>query len=169
MRIQIYGSQSKPIISNTNFISPPHNTINHCNFLTQFEKKSPQVMQCLRVLRNPAPFGLRTITPWTATRAAFSTGQARLSEAYAYDKYKSPFTPPEQSTTKIPDFTKYKSSASQTSNKVFGYFMAGTMGVLSAAGAKAIVQGGVLFFAPTPNLFRYSHTISIYPYFEACN
>ena len=27
---------------------------------------------------------------------------------------------------------------------MFGYFMAGTMGVLSAAGAKAAVQGGFL-------------------------
>lgn len=99
-------------------------------------------MQCLRVLRTPAALSLRTVTPWTAARAAFSTGQARLSENYAYDGYKSPFVSSEQSTTKIPDFTKYKSSGSQTSNKVFGYFMAGTMGVLSAAGAKAAVQGG---------------------------
>lgn len=107
-------------------------------------------MQCLRVLRNSAALSLRTTTPRTAARAAFSTGQARLSETYPYDGYKSPFAPSEQSTTKIPDFTKYKSGGSETSNKVFGYFMAGTMGVLSAAGAKAIVQGGVhlLLFSP---------------------
>jgi Ubiquinol cytochrome reductase transmembrane region len=45
-------------------------------------------------------------------------------------------------TTKIPDFSHYKSSRGQDSNKVFSYFMAGTLGVLSAAGAKATVQGG---------------------------
>ncbi|KAI9772357.1 MAG: hsp70 nucleotide exchange factor fes1 [Geoglossum umbratile] len=43
-------------------------------------------------------------------------------------------------TTKIPDFSHYKSKRGQDSNKVFSYFMAGTLGVLSAAGAKATVQ-----------------------------
>ncbi|KAH0541305.1 hsp70 nucleotide exchange factor fes1 [Glutinoglossum americanum] len=44
------------------------------------------------------------------------------------------------STMKIPDFGHYKSNRSQDSNKVFSYFMAGTLGVLSAAGAKATIQ-----------------------------
>ncbi|RPB18547.1 ubiquinol-cytochrome c reductase iron-sulfur subunit mitochondrial precursor [Terfezia boudieri ATCC MYA-4762] len=93
-------------------------------------------MQCFRAL----PTALRTAVAPKAATAAFSTVQAR-QQASAYDNvYKSPFVSSGQSTTKIPDFSKYKSSGSPTGNKVFGYFMAGTMGVLSAAGAKATVQ-----------------------------
>lgn len=44
-------------------------------------------------------------------------------------------------TTKIPDFSKYRSSKGANSNLVFQYFMVGTMGALTAAGAKATVQG----------------------------
>ncbi|CCX32780.1 cytochrome b-c1 complex subunit Rieske [Pyronema domesticum] len=56
-------------------------------------------------------------------------------------EYKSPFTGASaHRTTKIPDFSKYKSSSSAKGNQVFGYFMVGTMGALSAAGAKATVQ-----------------------------
>lgn len=44
-------------------------------------------------------------------------------------------------TTQIPDFSKYRSSSSEGSNKLFSYFMVGTMGALSAAAAKATVQG----------------------------
>jgi len=41
---------------------------------------------------------------------------------------------------KIPDFSHYRSSSSKNSNLVFQYFMVGTMGALTAAGAKATVQ-----------------------------
>jgi ubiquinol-cytochrome c reductase iron-sulfur subunit len=44
-------------------------------------------------------------------------------------------------TAKIPDFSHYKSNKSQTSNQMFQYFMVGTMGALTAAGAKNTVQG----------------------------
>lgn len=47
----------------------------------------------------------------------------------------------ENPTTKIPSFANYMSKKPQTSNKVFQYFMVGSMGLLSAAGAKATVQG----------------------------
>ncbi|PSS10781.1 hypothetical protein M430DRAFT_61173 [Amorphotheca resinae ATCC 22711] len=43
-------------------------------------------------------------------------------------------------TAKIPDFSHYKSNKSQTSNQMFQYFMVGTMGALTAAGAKNTVQ-----------------------------
>jgi len=53
----------------------------------------------------------------------------------------SPFaTAGSRRTTAIPDFSKYRSSGATEKNKVFGYFMAGTMGALTAAGAKATVQ-----------------------------
>jgi len=41
---------------------------------------------------------------------------------------------------KVPNFGAYKSNGSETGNKVFQYFMAGTMGGLAAMGAKATVQ-----------------------------
>lgn len=53
--------------------------------------------------------------------------------------YESPFKG-QTTTTKIPDFSKYKASSSPNSNLVFQYFMVGTMGAITAAGAKATVQ-----------------------------
>ncbi|OXV11360.1 hypothetical protein Egran_00886 [Elaphomyces granulatus] len=44
------------------------------------------------------------------------------------------------STIKIPDFSKYASKSSPTTNKVFSYFVAGSLGLASAVGAKATVQ-----------------------------
>jgi ubiquinol-cytochrome c reductase iron-sulfur subunit len=94
-------------------------------------------MQCFRAASTSA---LRTLAPRTSLPAA--TAAVRYnSTATAHDEaYKSPFASSGKQTSKVPDFSKYKSSGSQDSNKVFGYFMAGTMGVLSAAGAKATVQ-----------------------------
>ncbi|RKF72148.1 Cytochrome b-c1 complex subunit Rieske, mitochondrial [Golovinomyces cichoracearum] len=53
--------------------------------------------------------------------------------------YESPFKG-QTTTTKIPDFSKYRASSSPNSNLVFQYFMVGTMGAITAAGAKATVQ-----------------------------
>jgi len=47
----------------------------------------------------------------------------------------------EMPTTKVPNFGKYMSKRSETSNKTFQYFMVGGMGLLAAASAKATVQG----------------------------
>jgi len=44
-------------------------------------------------------------------------------------------------TTKIPDFSHYKSSRSESENRTFSYVMAGSFGALTAMGAKATVQG----------------------------
>ncbi|TVY32173.1 Cytochrome b-c1 complex subunit Rieske, mitochondrial, partial [Lachnellula subtilissima] len=46
--------------------------------------------------------------------------------------------------SKIPDFSHYRSKQGSGSNLVFQYFMVGTMGALTAAGAKATVQGTFL-------------------------
>jgi Ubiquinol cytochrome reductase transmembrane region len=43
--------------------------------------------------------------------------------------------------SKIPDFSHYRSKQGSNSNLVFQYFMVGTMGALTAMGAKATVQG----------------------------
>lgn len=54
-------------------------------------------------------------------------------------------------TLKIPDFSKYASKRSPTSNKVFSYFVAGSLGLASAVGAKATVQGTVFWFIEVSN------------------
>ncbi|RMZ75926.1 hypothetical protein DV738_g5214, partial [Chaetothyriales sp. CBS 135597] len=43
-------------------------------------------------------------------------------------------------TTKIPSFKAYRSKAAEVSNRTFQYFVVGTMGLLTAVGAKATVQ-----------------------------
>lgn len=62
-----------------------------------------------------------------------------------YDRtpqFESPFRDEDSTpTTKIPSFAKYMSKKPESSNKVFQYFMVGSMGLLTAAGAKATVQG----------------------------
>jgi ubiquinol-cytochrome c reductase iron-sulfur subunit len=81
--------------------------------------------------------------PTTVTRsAAIAAGQQR-GVANASAKFESPFASSEDppSTLKIPNFKKYTSKSSPTTNKVFSYFVAGTMGLGSAVGAKATVQG----------------------------
>ncbi len=68
--------------------------------------------------------------------------QRNKSDSGATAYFDHPFRPSEtQPTTKVPDFGKYKSNRGATSNVVFQYFMAGSMGLLAAAGAKATVQG----------------------------
>lgn len=73
--------------------------------------------------------------------AVTARAQSTTSTAES-DGYKSPFasTTPTR-TTKIPDFSKYRASDNVRGNQLFSYFMVGTMGALSAAGAKAVVQG----------------------------
>lgn len=75
-----------------------------------------------------------------ALRASSVTAQRR-GKADMKASFDSPFKTVEETTTKIPDFKKYMSRKGETSNKVFQYFMVGAMGALTAAGAKATVQG----------------------------
>lgn len=77
-----------------------------------------------------------------AVRALSSTA-VRQADAPAPGaaSYTSPFKG-ESKANKIPDFSKYMSKGSETSNKLFSYFMVGTMGAITAAGAKSTVQGG---------------------------
>lgn len=81
---------------------------------------------------------------WTAhqlpvARASCAAMQTRnASDASA--SFDSPFKGASKS-TKIPSFGAYRSKSGEEGAKVFSYFMAGTMGALSAMGAKATVQG----------------------------
>lgn len=79
---------------------------------------------------------------WTAhqlpvARAGCSAMQTRNASASSFD---SPFKGTPES-TKIPSFAAYRNKSGEQSTKVFQYFMVGTMGALSALGAKATVQG----------------------------
>lgn len=79
---------------------------------------------------------------WTAhqlpvTRAGCTALQTRNASASSFD---SPFKGSRDS-TKIPSFAAYRNKGGETGPKVFQYFMVGTMGALSALGAKATVQG----------------------------
>lgn len=55
--------------------------------------------------------------------------------------FNSPFRSLENPASKVPSFKAYMSKKGESPNKVFQYFMVGTMGALAAAGAKATVQG----------------------------
>ncbi|KAL3427372.1 cytochrome b-c1 complex subunit Rieske [Phlyctema vagabunda] len=90
---------------------------------------------------------LRTI-PRSSTAAlpvrAISTSTSK-SRASATDAPSSSFESPFRGmggdrSSKIPDFSNYRSKAGTSNNLVFQYFMVGTMGALTAAGAKATVQ-----------------------------
>jgi ubiquinol-cytochrome c reductase iron-sulfur subunit len=81
------------------------------------------------------------------TRAAVTSCQRR-GVADAKSSFDSPFATANEprSTLKIPNFGKYKSNSSARSNQVFSYFMAGSLGLASAVGAKATVQGRFFLF-----------------------
>lgn len=79
----------------------------------------------------------------TTSRAAVASCQQQrgVADASKSSSFDSPFGPSKDSTVKIPDFSKYQTKKSPRSNQVFSYFMAGTMGLATAVGAKATVQG----------------------------
>ncbi|KAH7035526.1 cytochrome b-c1 complex subunit Rieske [Microdochium trichocladiopsis] len=69
-------------------------------------------------------------------RAISTTTQLRDAPASSYS---SPFKG-SQKANNIPDFGNYISADSASTNKVFQYFMVGTLGAITAAGAKSTVQ-----------------------------
>jgi len=72
--------------------------------------------------------------PVTAVRAVSSTPALRDSSS----TYESPFKG--ETKSKVPDFSKYMSKGSGSTNALFSYFMVGTLGAISAAGAKSTIQ-----------------------------
>ncbi|XDG07248.1 hypothetical protein ABKA04_006863 [Annulohypoxylon sp. FPYF3050] len=79
----------------------------------------------------------KSCTRVAATRALSSTAQR--NDAAHGGSYSSPFKG-EASSTKIPDFGAYFNKGSSNTNLLFQYFMVGTMGAITAAGAKSTVQ-----------------------------
>ena len=87
--------------------------------------------------------------PALRSSAAAVQRRNRADASTSHAEYTSPFhrgTRNEHDTTVIPSFGKYK-RGSETSNKMFQYFMVGAFGGLSALGAKNTVQGS---FIPHP-------------------
>ncbi|KAI6090109.1 ubiquinol-cytochrome c reductase iron-sulfur subunit, mitochondrial [Hypoxylon rubiginosum] len=78
----------------------------------------------------------RSCTHLNAARALSTSAQ--LNDA-AGSSYSSPFKG-ESTSTKIPDFGHYINKGSSNTNLLFSYFMVGTMGAITAAGAKSTVQ-----------------------------
>ena len=87
-----------------------------------------------------------TLTRALARTTARSVGSIRAMSstapalAGASSSYESPFKG-ESASSKVPDFSKYMSKGSGSTNALFSYFMVGTLGAISAAGAKSTVQG----------------------------
>jgi len=73
-----------------------------------------------------------------STSAARNDSSSGTSSAAA--SFHSPFRG-ETKGTKIPDWSHYMSKGTQNSNLLFQYFMVGTLGAISAAGAKSTIQG----------------------------
>lgn len=72
--------------------------------------------------------------------AALSTSTALRADGSDSATYTSPFSGGDKGNN-IPDFGKYVSKNTAGKNKLFSYFMVGTMGAVAAAGAKSTVQG----------------------------
>lgn len=88
-----------------------------------------------RALARSAAARAPVTTTATAVRALSSTPALRDSSS----SYQSPFKG-ESNTSKVPDFSKYMSKGAGSTNALFSYFMVGTLGAISAAGAKSTIQ-----------------------------
>ena len=86
------------------------------------------------------PLPVTRIASAVAVQQRRSATQGEVSHTSSFD---SPFRTSEAqpATTKIPSFKNYMSKSPEVSNRVFQYFVVGSMGLLAAAGAKATVQG----------------------------
>jgi ubiquinol-cytochrome c reductase iron-sulfur subunit len=70
---------------------------------------------------------------------AVSTSAA-LGASSSSSSYTSPFSGDTRGNY-VPDFSKYRTSSGEQSNKLFSYFTVGALGAISAAAAKSTVQG----------------------------
>lgn len=76
-----------------------------------------------------------------STRALSTTAARPVAQhGEVSSTYKSPFTGTQKS-TQVPNFGHYMAKRSPSTNMLFQYFMVGTMGAISAAGAKSTIQG----------------------------
>ena len=79
----------------------------------------------------------------SACRATVTASRALSASAArpgADSSFQSPFKG-ESNADKVPDFSHYMSKGSGNRNLLFQYFMVGTMGAITAAGAKSTIHG----------------------------
>lgn len=93
----------------------------------------------MAALTNSSRTLLRALPRISATHYARCISTSDTKNAASYE---SPFKGAD--TSRIPDFGHYRSKSGSRNNLVFQYFMVGSMGALTAAGAKATVQGTLL-------------------------
>ncbi|KAH8900162.1 putative ubiquinol-cytochrome C reductase iron-sulfur subunit [Thozetella sp. PMI_491] len=86
--------------------------------------------------RSLAQAAVRSSAQLSCARALSTSTALRDASGAAFQ---SPFKG-ETKGTKVPDFSHYLSKNTNNTNALFGYFMVGTMGAISAAGAKSTIQ-----------------------------
>lgn len=92
---------------------------------------------CLRSAAKPVAPAVRALSTTTTVR----------SDAASSSSYKSPFITGSSKGSSIPEFGKYFNKDGEGKKKLFSYFMVGSMGAITAAGAKSTVQGAFVLLA----------------------
>ena len=69
------------------------------------------------------------------TTSLSSSAPTTVSARFLSSSSKTP-----RETTQVPDYTPYTKGTSQTSSRAYSYFMVGSMGLITAAGAKSLVS-----------------------------
>lgn len=149
------SSPSKTSTSNCHHHRQPRSAcrpLRQC-FLSRHEHSLTTIM-----MRPAVQAGTAAVRTWTRHALPNSMATSRLLTASIPESQKrlatsstsqtSSFASPFETassrspdTNRIPNFGPYMSKSSETTNRVFQYFVVGTMGLLTAAGAKATVQG----------------------------
>ncbi len=75
------------------------------------------------------------------TRQRLASARSSPAAALVQKRFESSDASNWGATTRIPDFSKYRSQGTEQGNRTFQYVMVGTMGALTAMGAKATVVG----------------------------
>lgn len=78
--------------------------------------------------------------PTGVSRRTFTTSTRNLQQGAPHVPRSPVETEAGHHTGEVPDYTKYYKKATEAANKSFSYFAVGTMGLISAYGAKALVS-----------------------------
>jgi ubiquinol-cytochrome c reductase iron-sulfur subunit len=95
----------------------------------------------------PLTIASRALAREAATRGFSSTAIRAFSASTAVrdaaaGSYSSPFKGDDKA-SRVPNWGKYAAKGSFQTNSLVSYFMVGTMGAITAAGAKSTVQGAL--------------------------
>ncbi|KKY16609.1 putative ubiquinol-cytochrome c reductase iron-sulfur subunit [Phaeomoniella chlamydospora] len=102
---------------------------------------APQTEEKLQAMAQPGQVNANASRVVVAASSVQQQQQQRnATSKTGGSSFDSPFSGGGVSSYKVPSFGKYASKRPEISNRVFSYFVAGSMGLLAAAGAKATVQ-----------------------------